>query len=270
MSFPQDLVDEILNNLPLDDMEDELSLQNCSLVAKSWTNPSQKRLFETVVITKANRQLWLKNISPTNIELLRHVRSLSITSFDTPTWQVPFLEYIDIDDLYDYFPSFHQLHTIELRGLHISSDIPQRMEMFSSCQQSLSSLFFVGSSLRWHSFIALIDYFPNLRHLELQGLSFENINSDPPPLSRPLRGKLGLHIFEAFNLIDFSNWFTGLEVEYEELAVNVGHTTGIYSQTIVTACEKTLKYLKIGFRECIVPLTMLQTSANQTLKWTTL
>ena len=92
------------------------------------------------------------------------------------------------------------------------------------------------------------------------GLSFGGGNIDPPPLSRPLRGKLGLY------LPNLSHWFTGPEVEYEELALGV---TGIYSQVIIAACGKTLKRLKFGYGECITPLAMVRNSLIR-LKWISL
>jgi len=76
-----------------------------------------------------NRELWLEKISPTNIELLQHTRSLSLVAFD-PSEMASSSGYIDIDDSYVYFPSFHQLHTIRLFRSHISSDAPERMGMF--------------------------------------------------------------------------------------------------------------------------------------------
>jgi len=80
-------------------------------------------------------------------------------------------EFVNIDDFYGYYPSFRQLHTIELYGLHISSNIPKRMEMFSLCQQSLLSLTLADVSFRWRSFITFIEYFPNLRNLVLRSIS---------------------------------------------------------------------------------------------------
>ena len=214
-------------------------------------SPSRRSLFETVLITFTNRHSWLKNISPTNVELLRHVRSLTI-GIDL---SYHYFNHRNAGDFYDYFPSFHRLHTIKLSSsLYIAPGISERMQMFSSCQQSLSSLIFAGVLLHWCSFIALIDYFPNLRNLELWRIWFEDRYTNPPPLSRPLRGKLCLCPSLNPNLEALSHWFTGLEVEYEELAIkaNPDNATSIYSQRIITACEKTLKRLNFGMREWIV------------------
>jgi len=267
MRLPQELVDEILNYLPLNDKEDYRPLRNCSLVAKSWTNSSRRHLFETVVIRKANRHLWLDKISPSNVDLLQHIRSLFLSGSE-PLGLPALSKYdSDIDDLYTYFPSFRRLHTIDLCEMHISSDIPGRIEMFSACQQSLSSLIFAAVSLPWYSLIALIDYFPNLRYLELGSMSFEDTNRKTPPLSRPLRGRLSLYLSEEEHLAALSRWFAELEVEYEELMIDVGYVSGAHSQRVITACGKTLKHLKFGLREYLLSWAMLWTSADLTLKW---
>ena len=265
MSFPQELVDEILSYLSSDDKQDQQSLRNCSLVAKSWINPSRRHLFKTILIRERDRQSWLDRISPSNIELLRHVRSFCFYGSDL--WdRDPPSKFTDIEDLYVYFPSFRRLHTIDLCEAHISSDFPEQVEMFSPYQQVLSSLILAAVSLPWRSFVALIDYFPNLRNLELQSLSFEDDNVNTPPLSRPLRGKLCFYLSEEEYLVSFSNWFTGLEVEYEELVIDVGYVSGTYSQRIATTCGKTLKHLRFQLCECVAPWIILRTLADPTLE----
>lgn len=223
-------------------------MRNRSLVAKSWISSSRRRLFETVLITRASRQSWLDNISPSNTGPLRHVRSFRFFGSGHRE-RGPSSKYADFDDLHVYFPSLCRLHTIDLSYTHISSDIPQQIEMFSSCQQVLSSLIFITVSLPWRSFITIIDYFPNLRYLKLRSLSFEDTNRNPPPLSGPLCGKL-CYLSEEEYLIALSNWFTGLEVEYEELEVEVGYVSGMCSQRIVATCARTLKRLKFQLCEC--------------------
>lgn len=186
-----------------------------------------------------------------------------LRQFSTLGKEPPF-EHIDIDDLYVYFPSFHRLHTINLSDVHISSDIPERIEMFSHCQQVLSSLILVDVSLPWRSFITLIDYFPNLRNLELSTLAFDDDNINPLPLSRPLRGKLCFYLSEAATVTAFSDWlFTGPVIEYDELVADVGYFSAAHFQQIITACGKSLKRLKLEVCECFVPRTILTPLTNQ-------
>jgi len=260
MNLPQELIEEILSYLSSRDKQDQQSLRNCSLVAKSWINPSRRRLFETVVIRTRDRQPWLDKISPSNIELLRHVRSFCFASADRQEL-VPPSKHTDIEDFYVYFPSFHRLHTIKLLEAHIS----ERIEMFLPSQRTLSSLILVAVSFPWHSFIALIDYFPNLRNLGLTSLSFEDDKRNPPPLSRPLRGKLCFNRSRAATVVTFSDWLcTGPEVEYEELAIDEGYLTDAPSRRIIAACGKTLKRLRFQSSECVVSWITLRTLTGLT------
>lgn len=256
MSLPQELIDEILSHLPFRNQKDQQTLQNCSLVAKSWIDPSRRRLFETIRITDWNCQSWMDKIPPSNTELLRHVRHFCLFGPD-PQEPGPVSECADISNFCVYFPSLRRLHTIELCDAYIPN-IPQRIEMFSPCQQVLSSLIFAGALLPWRSFIALIDYFPNLRNLELQSLHLMGTDRNSPPLSRPLRGTLRFCLSEEESLRALSNWFTGLEVGYEELEVGIGYVRGTYSQPVIEKCAKTLKRLKFQLCECIVPRTPLR------------
>jgi hypothetical protein len=213
--------------------------------------PLRNRLF----IGKQELQLWVDNISPSNIELLQHVRSFNFRDFVLDRQSST---YNDIEDLYVYFPSFHKLHSISLSNARISSDIPERMEMFSPCQQVLSSLTLFYVSLSWRSFIVLIDYFPNLRHLELSCLSFEDEDTRPPSLSRPLRGRLSFYWFKEAIVKAFSNWLSTVPgVEYDELVVGVGYGSAPYFQQIIIACGKSLKRLELQICECFVSRTML-------------
>ena len=255
MTLPLELVDEVLDYLP----PDNESLRNCSLVAKSWLRPSRQRLFENLFIQDAECQSWLDNIPPTNIELLQHVRSFCFASSDPWGRDSPPHEYIDINNLYVYFPSFHRLHTISLSNARISPDIPERMDMFSPCQHVLSSLILADVSLPWRSFIALIDYFPNLRNLGLSYISFEDDNRDSPPLSRPLHGKLCFYMSQVAAIAAFSGWLsTGPRVEYDELVADVGYFSATHSRRIITACGKSLKRLRLEVCECFVSRSMLE------------
>lgn len=75
--LPQELIDEVVGYLSLDDGK---SLRSCSLVAKSWIPPSQKRLLESVkahALLEAAMQSWKNNVLP-EYALLQYVRSLFV------------------------------------------------------------------------------------------------------------------------------------------------------------------------------------------------
>ena len=241
MNFPQELLDEILSYLPPESLP--RWARDCSLVARSWLQPSRRRLFESVSIRGDDLQSWLDTISPTNVRILQHVRSFHFSGargFSGPM--------IGVEDLYTYFPSFRRLQAITLRCTHVSLDIHKRIEMFSPSKDTLLSLTLSNVSLSWPSFITLVDYFPNLRDLQLEGLSLKDGNPCPSPLSRPLHGKLSFLSHKKESLVALCDWFCESEAKYDELAVHIGYGWASYSQNIVHAYGKNLK--RLGFHSC--------------------
>jgi len=166
MSLPQELLDEIINYLPSDDRQDKWLLQNCSLVAKSWVNPSQRRLFKTVEVRERDLQWWLDNSPPANEGLLQHVRSLSYVT-DTRARRSIFSPGYRIDVLQDYLPFFQQLQHLSLSSVHLPSDVSHQVEIFSAFRHTLSRLSFYHCRVTINALVALINYFPNVNCLDL-------------------------------------------------------------------------------------------------------
>jgi len=248
MSLPFELLDEIFGYL-----DDRESLRTFSLVAKSWASPAQSRLFSSVIITEDNYQSWKDSISPTNKELLFHVRSLwYLVLLRIPGWNTH-----PIDDFFNYLPSFHRLQRLSLCSTSIKSDIPKRLEVFSAFRQTLSSLTLHTLILTWSTFVAVADYFPHVRDLEVSrpiwGIDYEQA----PPLSRPLRGRLSIDMSSSLALQIFADRFSDLEVEYDELLILGNRISGPrpstctrYHQRIIDTCGKSLRRLRLGLPAC--------------------
>jgi hypothetical protein len=134
MNLPPELLDEIFSYLPPDDRE---LLRVCSLVAKPWVYPAQRRLFSSVAITLDTRRLWKDYISPVNTELLSHVRWLRYFAryHRLLRWNLP-----RIEALINYLPSFCRLQSLTPRSVRIKSDFSKRIEIFPAFQRTLSFL----------------------------------------------------------------------------------------------------------------------------------
>lgn len=216
MKLPPELIDEIIGHLPPDDKE---SLQNCSLVTKSWIRPSQKRLFEVVDIRQQNLQSWLDTISPTNLELLGHVRRLSYKEYPEgavePAHQA----------LRDHLPSLHQLRHFTLLFARISSH-PQQIGLFSAFQHTLSGISLVGCGVTKNAFVTLVNYFPNLTSLYLYGLGYNRDDEPTPPLSRTLFKKLYITVWpmESLVLLDELSK-SGMRFEEVDIATMISRPT---------------------------------------------
>jgi hypothetical protein len=241
MHLPTELVGEILSHLPSDDEE---SLRSCSLVAKSWLDPCQRRLFESVRIDLDTYQPWLDNIPSTNTELLRHVRELTyVIRGRGGSWHPP----CRIGDLRGYLPSFYRLRRLTFGVVDVEPIIPDRANLFFAFQHTLLSLSLVRVSITWNGFVTLLGYFPNINNLVVRDVSFDVDNRPTPHLPRALRGRLLVCCTKERDPEPFIDRFAGLKLEYEELVI-----MGDYDQRLVAAVEPSLKRLRIIRANCTV------------------
>ena len=229
MYLPQELLDQIFTYFPLDDLQ---SLRSCSLVSKSWLEPSRRLLFAHVLIDATSYQSWLDKISPKNTGLLYHVRSL--TYFQRRGTRDPRCR---ASALCDYFPSFCKLKILTFRGLSIEPNLS--LEMFSAFQHTLSSLQFMRVSIPWSAFVAVLGWFPNVRTLSIRNSSFQADGRPVTHIHHPLRGMLIIDSSWCY-MGPFIDRFPTLKQEYEELVV-----FGRYDHRLVAAVEASLKSLKI-------------------------
>lgn len=186
MNLPSELIDEIIRHLADVDFG---SLHNCSLVARSWTDPSRKRLFKNVLISRETHQQWLDSISPENVELLGKIRSFTYI-FDSIVWRNTGLPPHRIDSLRHYLPSLNRLEFLVLSSMFLGPEIPQQIGLFSAFQHTLSSLSLANCHVTPNSLIALINYFPFLVELDFWHVRYKADEGPTVPLSRPLRGRL--------------------------------------------------------------------------------
>jgi hypothetical protein len=235
MALPPELIDEILTYL----QDDEKTLQNCSLIAKSWAYSSQKLLCAHVHLTPWTYRRWRETVSPTSAELLQHVRTMDCRAFHTlhPSHG-------------DYFRSLRRLERLALRVfVRIEPDITN---LFLAFQSTLSSLSLSRVSITWIAFINVVDYFPNLKDLHLSQSSFVGDCREIPPLSKPPRGKLCLFTLSSDDMSILSSGLSASVLRYNELEI-----TNIFVQipsrairSIISTCGKTLTRLVLGSYDC--------------------
>ena len=185
MNLPQELVDEIINNIPPNDRR---SLRNCSLVARSWLRPSRKRLFEAIEIHQRSLEPWLHNISPTNLELLWHVRQLSYGGYAQDALQPIHRA------LCNYFPSLSQLRHLTLIFSYVRSH-PREMQLFTAFQHTLSAISLKNCHVTTNASVVFINYFPNLAYLYLHGVDYiQESGPMPPPFSNFLEKAVRFYV----------------------------------------------------------------------------
>ena len=231
MALPPELVDEILTQL----QDDKQTLLNCSLIAKSWAYPSQKLLHDWhLCFIPETYRTWQETASPTRMELLPRVRSLTYRNFDSLH---PFRR--------DHLKSFHRLQKITLRdiSLNIQSDI---INYLPASQNTLSSLYLANVSIYNTALVDLINHFPNLRDLHLDQLYIPHTRHTAPPFRSP-RGKLCLTALPPAAVATLLSCLHELELGYDELEiVNFDETAHCWLSPLISSCRKTLACLKFS------------------------
>jgi len=251
MSLPQELVDEIFSYLPLDDEQNEQSLLSSSLVAKSWINPSRRRLFKTVEIRDTTLQLWLDNIPPTNDSILQHIRSLSFI-INTKANLPAFHQEYQIDVLQNHFPSLHQLRHLSFFSMHLPPDISQEIERFSAFRHTLTQLSPDRCVVTGSAFTTVINYFPGLNRLDLGRPFYQEDGKPAPPLSHPVIGKLCITELSEGGVC-FFNRFLELGLVFDEIVFTerpVVHPGTV--EHIINTVGASVKCLKLSkpFQRC--------------------
>jgi hypothetical protein len=237
MNLPQELLDEIIGHLP---PHDEESLKSCSLVSKSWVEPCQRLLFKSIYLRQDNYQSWKDAISPTNVTLLRHVRSLTYSPSAITRIPDPCLS---IYALRDYLPSFSQLRKLNLCGVDIEPTISEHLELLTAFQHTLVSLALNWVSTAWSSFVVLIGHFPNLRNLELIDIWFQADDLPVPDAVHAGRGRLCVSLMGDVDVL--CDRLAGLKPEYNELEL-----IGAYEHRLVAAVERSLECLSFNRCDC--------------------
>jgi len=233
MDLPSELLDEIIEHIS----DNKIYLQNCSLVAKSWVYPSRRRLFNTVrVWDDADLKSWLGTISPTNVGVLQHVRSLHCQIDEPPESPRP-----PIDLLRDYSPSLFRLERLSL----YTGVLPPltQISSYSAFQHTLSYLSLQRCVATTHGIVTLVNYFPNLAHLNVSELYDWEDGQQAPSFSQPLQ-KLSVADFYTINSLDFLDQLMGLRPRCEEITIGMYWSScPLLAQHVVDGVETSVKRL---------------------------
>ena len=236
MGLPPELLDEIIGYIPL---RDEKSFRSCSLVAKWWIHPSQRRLFEAVRIWGSKElKLWLGTISPTNVGVLQLVRSLTYTIANTSD-----SPHESVDPLCDYLPSFHQLRSLAFFTVPLPS--LTQIGAYNAFQHILSYLSLTRCTVTASGVVALVNYFPNLAHLDLYDLYQSAHGPLAHSFSRPLR-TLSIAEFYTDDGLDFIDRLMSLHPRCDEVTVCTFYEScPSLAQRVIDGVEGSVKRLKI-------------------------
>ena len=244
MTLPPEILDKILGYIPTDN-EGRQTLVACALVATWWMELSQGRLLSLVSINNDNHQRWMDSVisSPSKAHLLQYVRSLlhrrGAFGFGYRMQNLPLHSG-------EYLLALRNLHSLTLSKIRIEHIGEEEFHTcFSAFRETLTFLSLKNFVASFSAFITLVDYFPNIRTLQLREFRPEPNDGPVPSLSRPLQGKVHVcsHDSDSFEWLD---WFAGLDLEYEELVVTSFSFTGTrFVESALQISARTVNYLRL-------------------------
>ena len=186
MLLPPEIVDHII-----DFVDDNRSLQACSLVAKSWVDRSRVYLFRDVALF-SHRQ-WQK-VMPTGITSpARYTRSLALVHGNTPRGR-----WITTDNLYPFLAHLRDFRNVE--NLTLDGWVPSVFsegglkKYFGHFGENLRSLVLGGERMSPDSFLVLLGLLPNLEDLSVKECIEGSKTGRVPTVSPKLSGRLTIRV----------------------------------------------------------------------------
>ena len=210
-SLPQELLDGIISCLP---SMDKRSLQNCSLVAKSWTNSSQKRLFQSITLPPGRLQLWLDSIWRDNIVPFKHTRQLtSYADNFSVVWQME----VTADDTFcDRFRPFRQLSCLTIAFTDV--ELPPQIDSPPAFGHLLLTITLSHCVIKDSGLVALVNHSPNLLCLCITSSMYSQSDERTSPPSRTHLGGLYLETVS----VDVLDGLSDLGLHFEGIVLKPG------------------------------------------------
>ena len=243
--LPQEIIDEVIDNLAFD-FE---TLKSTSLVRKSWTHRSRRRLFSFVPINSLDRlEQWSLSISSDPNGIASYARVILLSHHTPKSWVEP----ANLDRFYDHFRSFSRVERLVISGLQTAkfdvTSTPRYFGNFAATVRSLELRTTVGAPASLLSFICA---FPLVDDLGIQlpnvTVGSGNQGETTCPASAPsFKGNLRLldMFYESILLVDL---LCALPLSFHTIRVssrNVGRLPQLAK--LVSKCGKTLRSLIIA------------------------
>lgn len=183
--FPQELVDEVIDNL-----NNARDLRVCSLVSSKWLERSRRKLFANVALNTWNFDQWRRNITPGPTGVSAYVRSLTLRQARS----IVSLEPETLIGIMDHLMSFQRLKTLLLQDVNFDDlfDGQSLFQCFGHFGASVKSLQLHGIRTNMSTLLFFVGLFPNLDHLGVGSPILSIGGTEAPMRAPPLRGTLRL------------------------------------------------------------------------------
>jgi len=243
--FPQEIVDEVIDNLAFN-FE---TLKSTSLVRKSWTHRSRRRLFSLVPIYSLGRlEQWALSISSDPNGIASYARVILLTHNTPKSWVEP----ANLDRFYEHFRSFSRVERLVISGLEMAkfdaTSTPRYFGNFAATVRSLELRTAVGTPASLLSFICAFPLVDDLaiEHPNPTAGSGNQGETTHHPSAPSFKGKLRLlDMFHESNpLVEL---LCTLPLPFHAIRVS-SRDTGRLPQLakLVRKCGKTLRSLSIA------------------------
>jgi len=163
MDIPQEIVDEVIDNLAFD----FTTLKSTSLVKKSWTHRSRRRLFYFVAIDSLRRlEQWSLSISPDPEGVASYPRTVILLSNDIPrSWVRP----ENLVKFHDHFRSFSRVERLVISRLETAKfDATSTPHYFGNFTATVRSLELQTAAGTFASLFSFICAFPLVDDLAIE------------------------------------------------------------------------------------------------------
>ena len=244
MDLPQEIVDEVIDNL----VYDFATLKSISLVRKSWTHRSRRRLFWFIQIDSLDRlEQWSTVISTDPEGIASYPRAVILTS---KSW----LEPANLARFCDHFRSFSGVERLTISGLEAAKfDTTSTLRYFGNFAATVRSLELRTAVGAPASLLSFISAFPLVDDLAIK-------YPDPAagdgkqgkvtlPSSAPsFKGELRLldMFYESDPLVEL---LCALPLRFHTISVSSRETQRLPQLSkLVGKCGKTLRSLHITRR----------------------
>lgn len=242
MGAPQEIIDEVIDNLAFD----FATLKSTSLVQKSWTHRSRRRLFYFIPIYSLDRlEQWSRSISADPEGIASYPRVLHLSNNAPSSWVEP----ANLTRFYDHFRSFSGVERLAISRLETAKfDVASTLHYFGNFTATLRSLelrIAIATPVSLFSFICM---FPLLDDLAVQHPSYAAGDGEQGEVISAPRFKGEL------KLLDISHESTALvellctlPLPLQTISVssrNAGHLPQLAK--LVSKCGKTMRSLHIA------------------------
>lgn len=249
MDLPQEVVDEVIDNLAFD----FATLKSTSLVRKSWTHRSRRRLFYFVPINSLIRlENWSQSISPDPDGIASYPQVVHLLSVDAPkSWVKP----ENLDRFYDHFRSFSQVERLVIHKLETARfDAASTLRYFGNFAATIRSLELrapVGSQASLISFICAFPLVDDLT-IELPAIIIGNGGNqqEVPHIAAVPAFKGRLKLLDMFHeSLPLVELLSTLPLPFHTISVSSREAGSLPQLAKLTSkCGKTLRSLHITKR----------------------